>query len=443
MMPPSLRCVEFQYRSPKAAACTRAKRANDGVKEEASNPMLYQLYQPYADATDVLRSAAGSMSAMLGRLPMGLPNALPVRSLRAAYDLFSDTKITHARPAFDIHHVIVAGEKVDVTEVAADTTPFCTLVRFEKATATPLPKVLLVAPLSGHFSTLLRNTVRTLSADHDVYLTDWHNAREVPAVDGRFGFDEYVEHLIRFIEFLGEGVHVVSVCQPCVPALAAVAVQAESRGAVQPRSISLLAGPIDTRINPTKVNELATTRPIEWFENNVVTRVPFKFPGRGRRVYPGFMQLTAFMSMNIDRHLRSHIELYGQMVRGDLARAQFTRDFYDEYFAVLDMPAEFYLETVQRVFQEYHLARGVLEYKGRRVEPRAIRRTALATVEGERDDICSVGQTMAAHDLCSRLPPSRRMHYLQSGVGHYGVFSGSRWEKEISPRLRHFILANN
>jgi poly(3-hydroxybutyrate) depolymerase len=413
------------------------------VQDEASNRMLYQLYQPYADAGEVVRSAAGAMSDMLARLPMGLPNALPVRSLRAAYDLVHHTKVTHSRPPFDIEHVVVAGEKVEVRETVADRTPFCTLVRFEKDTRTPLPKVLLVAPLSGHFSTLLRNTVRTLSADHDVYLTDWHNAREVPLVDGRFGFDEYVEHVIRFVEHLGEGVHVVSVCQPCVPVLAAVAVQAEARGAVQPRTVSLLAGPIDTRINPTKVNELAVSRPIEWFEHNVVGKVPSRFAGRGRRVYPGFMQLTAFMSMNLDRHVRSHIELYGQMVRGDLAGAQFTRDFYDEYFAVLDMPAEFYLETVRRVFQEYQLARGVLEYKGRRVEPRAIRHTALATVEGERDDICSVGQTMAAHDLCTHLPPSRRMHHLQSGVGHYGVFSGSRWEREIAPRLRHFILANN
>jgi poly(3-hydroxybutyrate) depolymerase len=412
------------------------------VKEEPSNRMLYQLYQPYEDASNVLRSAAGSMSSMLARLPMGLPNALPIRGLRAAYDLFSATKVSHERPPFGIDEVVVAGEVVAVKEVVSDATPFCSLVRFEKVTATPLPKVLLVAPLSGHFSTLLRNTVRTLSADHDVYLTDWHNARDVTLDAGPFGFDEYVEHVIRFIEHLGEGMHVVSVCQPCVPVLAAVAVQAETRGAVQPRTMSLLAGPIDTRINPTKVNELAVTRPIEWFENNVVTIVPSRFAGAGRRVYPGFMQLTAFMSMNVDRHVRSHIELYGQMVRGDTAGAKFTRDFYDEYFAVLDMPAEFYLETVQKVFQEYELARGVLEYKGRNVDPRAIRRTALATVEGERDDICSVGQTMAAQDLCSQLPPSRRLHHLQPGVGHYGVFSGSRWETEISPRLKHFILAH-
>jgi poly(3-hydroxybutyrate) depolymerase len=413
------------------------------VKDEASNRMLYQLYQPYADASEVLRSAAGSMSAMLARLPMGLPNALPVRGLRAAYDLYRDTKVTHVRPPFGIDKVLVGGELVEVTEEVADQTPFATLLRFAKESPAPLPKVLLVSPLSGHFSTLLRNTVRTLSADHDVHLTDWHNAREVPLAAGRFGFDEYVAHIIRFIEHLGDGLHVISVCQPCVPVLAAVAVQAERRGAVQPRTLSLLAGPIDTRINPTKVNELAVTRPITWFENNVISTVPARFDGGGRRVYPGFMQLTAFMSMNIDRHVRSHVELYGQMVRGDTAAAQFTRDFYDEYFAVLDMPAEFYLETVERVFQTFQLARGVLEYEGRRVDPRVIRRTALATVEGERDDICSVGQTMAAHDLCTTLPPSRRMHHLQPGVGHYGVFSGSRWEKEIAPRLRHFILANS
>jgi polyhydroxyalkanoate depolymerase len=413
------------------------------VKDEPSNRMLYQLYQPYEDATEVFRRAAGTMSAMLARLPMGLPNALPVRTMRAAYDLVSDTKVTHARPPFGVDEVLVGDELVEVKESVADETPFCTLVHFEKETSTPLPKVLIVAPLSGHFSTLLRTTVRTLSSDHDVYLTDWINAREIPLDAGRFGFDEYIDHVIRFIQLLGSDVHIVSVCQPCAPVLAAVAIQSETRGAVKPRTMSLLAGPIDTRINPTKVNELAVTRPLSWFENNVVTIVPWRFPGRGRRVYPGFLQLAAFMSMNVDRHVRSHIELLGQMTRGDKAGAQFTRDFYDEYFAVLDMPAEFYIETVQKVFQEHQLPRGVLEYRGRRVDLRAIRRTALATVEGERDDICSVGQTMAAQDLCSSLPPSRRLHHLQSGVGHYGVFSGSRWEKEIAPRLRHFILAHS
>jgi polyhydroxyalkanoate depolymerase len=405
--------------------------------------MLYQLYQPYEDANAVLRGAAGAMSSMLARLPMGLPNALPVRGLRAFYDLFSDTRVTHERPEFGIDEVVVGHEVVPVKETIAAATPFCTLVRFEKETTTAQPKVLLVAPLSGHFSTLLRNTVRTLSSDHDVYLTDWHNAREIPFDAGPFGFDEYVDHVLRFVELLGAGMHIVSVCQPCAPVLVAVAVQAENRRAVQPRTMSLLAGPIDTRINPTKVNELATTRSIGWFEDNVVTIVPDRFAGRGRRVYPGFMQLAAFMSMNVDRHVRSHIELLGQMARGDLVGAKSTRDFYDEYFAVLDMPAEFYLETVQKVFQEHQLPRGVLEYRGRRVDPGVIRRTALATVEGERDDICSVGQTMAAHDLCANLPPSRRLHHLQSGVGHYGVFSGSRWENEIAPRLRHFVLAHS
>jgi polyhydroxyalkanoate depolymerase len=405
--------------------------------------MLYQLYQPYADAADAMRAAAGVMSTMLTRLPMGLPRALPVRSMRAAYDVFSQTHLTHDRPAFGIDSVVVEGDEVAVTERVVDSTPFGSLLRFEKATTVEQPKVLLVAPLSGHFSTLLRNTVHTMSADHDVYLTDWHNARDIPLAQGPFGLDDYVAHVIRFIEHLGPDTHVVAVCQPCVPALAAVAVLAESHSDAQPRTLTLMAGPIDTRINPTTVNEFAVSRPIEWFERSVIATVPERYPGAGRRVYPGFLQLFAFMSMNLDRHVRSHITLYHQLVRGEIEQAQATRDFYDEYFAVLDMPAEFYLETVQRVFQDYDLAQGLFTYEGRKVDPSAIRRTALFTVEGERDDICSVGQTLAAHDLCTGIPAHRRLHHLQPRVGHYGVFSGSRWEREIYPRLRLFIRANS
>jgi poly(3-hydroxybutyrate) depolymerase len=405
--------------------------------------MLYQLYQPCADATEVARAAAGSMSAMLSKLPMGLPNALPVRGLRAAYDLFAQTRITHERPPFGIDHVLVDGEPVTVTEKVVDDTPFGALLHFEKQTDAVQPKALLVAPLSGHFATLLRSTVRTMLADHDVYITDWHNARESPVDAGTFGLDDYVSHIIRFVEHLGAGVNLVAVCQPCVPALAATAILAEAGSPVQPRTLTLMAGPIDTRINPTAVNDLATSRPIEWFENNVIATVPLRFPGARRRVYPGFLQLTAFVSMNADRHVRTHLELYGQMVRGDVAKAKATRDFYDEYFAVLDIPAEFYLETVNRVFQTFDLARGALRYRGRTVDPRAIRRTALLTVEGERDDICSIGQTVAAQDLCPNIAPFRRQHHLQAGVGHYGVFSGSRWETQIYPRLKHFVLAHN
>jgi len=299
-----------------------------------------------------------------------------------------------------------------------------------------------VAPLSGHFATLLRDTVRVLLPEHDVHITDWANARDVGIWSGRFGFDEYIEHLIKFLEAMGPGAHVVAVCQPCVQALAAAAIMAEDDNPAQPRSMTLMAGPIDTRINPTKVNELATGRPIEWFARNLITRVPLRYPGATRRVYPGFLQLTAFMSMNMERHVKAQMDLYKALAKGEHEQARTIKDFYDEYFAVLDMTAEFYLETVQRVFQDHLLAKGQLDWKGRRVHPKAIRRTALFTVEGERDDICSIGQTVAAHDLCSSLRPYRKKHYMQAGVGHYGVFSGRRWAGQIYPLVRNTILAN-
>ena len=294
---------------------------------------------------------------------------------------------------------------VDVIEEVVDSTPFGSLLRFRKDTDVQGPRVLILAPLSGHFATLLTDTVETMLPDHDVYITDWANAREVPVSEGRFGFDEYVDHVVRFLNVLGPGAHLLAVCQPCVQALIVTAVMAESGDPCVPRTLTLMAGPIDTRINPTAVNDLATTRPIEWFEQNVISTVPWRFPGAGRRVYPGFMQLTAFLSMNMPRHIKSHFELYQNLADGNLEEAAATREFYDEYFAVLDLTAEFYLETVEKVFQTQDLARGVLQIHGRTVDPSAIRKTMLLTVEGERDDICSIGQTMAAHDLCSGLSP--------------------------------------
>jgi polyhydroxyalkanoate depolymerase len=266
--------------------------------------------------------------------------------------------------------------------------------------------------------------------------------RDVPRSAGRFGFDEYVEHLIKFIEVIGEGAHVLAVCQPCVAVLEAVAVMAQSQNPAQPRSMTLMAGPIDTRVNPTKVNELANSKSIDWFEKNLIARVPFRYDGAFRQVYPGFVQLAAFLSMNIDRHIKAHRELYENLRLGELDKAKITKDFYDEYFAVLDLSAEFYLETVQWVFQEHRLPKGTLTWNGEKVEPRAIKRTALLTVEGERDDICAVGQTLAAHDRCSSLRPYRKRHHMQAGVGHYGVFSGKRWEQQIYPLVKNVILSS-
>jgi polyhydroxyalkanoate depolymerase len=289
---------------------------------------------------------------------------------------------------------------------------------------------------------LQRDTVKVLRPEHDVHITDWANARDVGIWNGRFGFDEYVEYLIKFLETMGPGSHVVAVCQPCVQTLAAAAIMADDDNPAQPRSMTLMAGPIDTRVSPTKVNELAMGKPISWFENNLITRVPLRYPGATRRVYPGFLQLTAFMSMNAERHIKAQMDLYKALAKGDTEQADTIKKFYDEYFAVLDMASEFYLETVQWVFQEHRLARGVLEWKGRLVNPKAIRRTALFTVEGERDDICAIGQTVAAHDLCSSLRPYRKKHYMQAGVGHYGVFAGKRWAGQIYPLVRNTILAN-
>ena len=365
-----------------------------------------------------------------------------VRNLTAAYELIARAGLTHDRPPFDIDTVMIGNREVAVREEAVRVTPFGTLLHFKKDTDMAQPRVLLVAPLSGHFATLLRATVTTMLADHDVYITDWHNVRDVVLSHGKFGFDDYIQHLIDFLEAIGPGAHIVAVCQPCVAALVATAVMAQSQHPAQPRSMTLMAGPIDTRIHPTKVNELANAKPISWFEQNLIATVPVRFAGAFRRVYPGFVQLAAFMSMNIDRHIKAHKELYENLRNGEIEKAEIIKAFYDEYFAVLDLTAEFYLETVRLVFQEHALPLGNLKWRGERVEPRAIRRTMLLTVEGERDDICAVGQTMAAHELCSGLRPYLRRHHMQAGVGHYGVFSGHRWTNQIYPIVRNVILSS-
>ena len=393
--------------------------------------MMYQLYQAQADLLFPLRQCA--------RLGAAMMNLLPMRHVSAGLTMFADAGLTHHRPPFGIDGVTVDGKHVAVTEEAADDTPFGTLLRFRKDHTVPQPRVLLVAPMSGHFATLLRDTVRAMLPEHDVYITDWKNARDVPLGEGRFGLDEFVDHIVRFLRVMGPGGHVVAVCQPVVPALAAAAVMAEAGDPAIPRSMTLMAGPIDTRVNPTKVNELAQSRSIEWFERHLISAVPWRFPGAFRHVYPGFVQLSAFLSMNLDRHINAHLGQFRCLVGGDHAGAAAHRRFYDEYGAVMDLPAEFYLETVQRVFQEHDLPRGALTWHGQAVRLDAIRRMGLLTVEGERDDICSIGQTMAALDLCSRVPVNLKREHLQTGVGHYGVFSGRRWAQEVYPRVREMI----
>jgi poly(3-hydroxybutyrate) depolymerase len=402
--------------------------------------MLYQAYQAHADFMVPVRTLASLAASAIG--PQFTGNVGSIRNLTAAYELIARAGLTHDRPPFDIDTVTVGNREVAVREEVAHVTPFGTLLHFKKDVDAAQPRVLLVAPLSGHFATLLRATVNTMLAEHDVYITDWRNARDVALSHGQFGFDDYIRHLIDFLETIGPGAHIVAVCQPCVAALVATAVMAQSQHPAQPRSITLMAGPIDCRVHPTKVNELANSKPISWFEQNLIATVPMRFPGAFRRVYPGFVQLAAFMSMNIDRHVKAHKELYENLRDGEIAKAEATKAFYDEYFAVLDLTAEFYLETVRLVFQEHALPLGNLKWHGEPVEPRAIRRTMLLTVEGERDDICAVGQTMAAHDLCSGLRPYLRRHHMQVGVGHYGVFSGQRWTSQIYPILRNVILSS-
>jgi polyhydroxyalkanoate depolymerase len=405
--------------------------------------MLYQAYQAQRDLTAPARAMAGLTQWTLGELPDAWTNNRFARRLSAGCEMIGRSRLTHQRPGFGVDHTTVGGEPVEVREETVVRTPFSTLLHFAKDVEAPQPRVLLVTALAGHFSTLLRSTVRSLVADHDLYVIDWHNARDVSLEHGGFGLDDYIAQVIAFLEHVGPGAHLVAVCQPCPASLAATALMSADDNPAVPRSLTLMAGPIDTRVSPTDVNQLAHSKPLSWFEQNLITTVPFRYAGALRRVYPGFLQASAFVSMNVGRHVRAHVNLYGQLLRGDYREAAGIKEFYDEYFAVLDMPAEFYLETVDAVFQRELLARGLLTWRGRPVEPAAIRRTALLTIEGEKDDVCGAGQTMAAQELCPSIKPSKRRHHLQPGVGHYGVFSGSKWESQVYPVVRNFILAND
>ncbi len=409
--------------------------------------MLYRAFQAQADMMAPLR-IWGELTATALRANPALMRLPGIMQAAAGFEMLERAGLTHDRPHFNLASVTVGNRECEIVEEAAYATPFGTLLRFRKDTDTPQPRVLIVAPLSGHFATLLRSTVEALLPEHDVYITDWHSARDIPVSAGRFGFDEYVQHVIDFLGAIGPGAHLLGVCQPCAHALAAVALMAEEDHPATPRSLTLMAGPVDTRINPSKVNDLATNNPIEWFADNLIATVPFRYPGAGRRVYPGFMQLTAFMTMNWDRHVSQHINMFADISNSALdtealEKAMTNKSFYDEYFAVLDLTAEFYLETVQRVFQDHLLPKGEMVVKGRKVDCAAIRRTALLTVEGERDDICSIGQTVAAQSLCSSIRPHMKRHHLQPGVGHYGVFSGRKWQGQIYPLVRNMILASD
>lgn len=404
--------------------------------------MMYQAYQNHMDLTEPWRTGAASALKYLNLVPAGTSEKLFGR-LAAALELISRTSLTYARPAYGIDRVMVGNRELAVSEEVIFSTPFGSLLHFKTADAPLQPKLLLVAPMSGHFATLLRGTVQTLLQDHDVYITDWHNPRDIPLDKGRFGLDEYTEHLITFLDVLGPRSHMVAICQPSVSALAAAAIMSEDNHPARPASLTLMAGPIDTRIAPTKVNDFAKSKPLKWFEDNLINTVPFQCKGAFRQVYPGFVQLTAFVSMNLERHIKSHVDLADHLARGEIEKAEIIKTFYDEYFAVMDLPAEFYIETIRDVFQEHLLPLGKLTYKGRPVNCGSIRRMGLMTVEGEKDDICAIGQTLAAQDLCTGVRAYRKVHHMQAGVGHYGVFSGRRWNNEIYPLLRDFVHVNS
>lgn len=408
------------------------------------NGLLYQIYEMTHAVVAPLRAASHVARVALNNPVNPWSYSYPARATSAALEVFEGLTRQYGRPDWDIDRIAADGVSVDVTRQTVQRKPFCKLKRFLREDRKPgeLPRMLVVAPLSGHYATLLRGTVRTLVEDFEVYVTDWADARDVPLAVGPFHLDDYIRYIIEFLRELGPDMHVLAVCQPGPSVLAATALLSEDDDPCVPATVTIMGSPIDTRLSPTEPNRLAKTRPLSWFENNVILRVPFPHAGFMREVYPGFLQLTGFMTMNLDRHLTAHSTLYQNLVSGDGDSVAAHRKFYDEYLAVMDLPAEYYLDTIRVVFQEHQLAEGIMHCGDRRVDPGAIRRTALMTVEGENDDISGIGQTQAAHALCHNIPEHKRVDYIQPGVGHYGVFNGSRWRAEIAPRIRDFTRSN-
>lgn len=407
------------------------------------NSQLYNLHEMHHATMSPIRMAA-NFNKQLFRNPYFLWSYTRWgKSVAAACELVERATKRYIKPEFGIDRTSIDGKRYDIVEEVVMEKPFCKLLHFKKTEAVEQPQVLLVAPMSGHYATLLRGTVRGLLPHCDVYITDWQDAREVPMYQGKFDLDDYITYLKQFMKKLGRQTHVIAVCQPAVPVMAVVSVLNAKNSLHTPRSMTLMGGPIDTREAPTAVNRLATERPHSWFERNVITRVPYNYPGFLRRVYPGFLQLTGFMTMNLERHIGEHVKLFNHLVQGDGDSAEAHRKFYDEYLSVADLPAEFYLQTIDVVFQRHLLPKGELEYKGYKVDPSQITRTALLTIEGELDDISGVGQTYAAHKLCKNLPESMKRHHLQKGVGHYGIFNGTKYRELILPVILDFIHANN
>ncbi|MEI6300381.1 MAG: polyhydroxyalkanoate depolymerase [Betaproteobacteria bacterium] len=400
----------------------------------ALHEMQHAMLAPWVSFAEASLSLYTSPFSALSYLPHS-------QRLAAGSELMLRVTQRYSKPLWQIEDTVVGGKTVAVSPVAALEKPFCKLIHFERALKTRRqdPKILLVAPLSGHHATLLRDTVRTMLPEHDVYVTDWVDARMVPVTEGAFHLDDYVDYVREFVRFIGEGVHVISVCQPTVPVLAAISLIAQHDEAVKPRSMTMMGGPIDARKSPTAVNNLALEKPLSWFKRSVIQRVPLKYPGYMRQVYPGFLQHTGFVAMNPSRHADAHRDFYNHLVQGDGDSAAAHRKFYDEYNAVLDMPAEYYIDTIKTVFQEFALPKGRMFVREELVRPAAITKTALLTIEGEFDDISGNGQTAAAHELCTKIPARMKDHFLVPKVGHYGIFSGRRWREVIYPHIHAFI----
>lgn len=403
------------------------------------NTALYHLHE-LQHAAMVPVSFAARIGKYTYHNPLNPLSYTPIgRGLAAASELVERMTMRYAKPDFGLHETTVDGKSVSVHEEIVDERPFCNLIHFRKDTNVAQPRLLIVAPLSGHYATLLRGTVEALLPHADIFITDWIDARDVPAIVGKFDLDDYIQYVIDYLRLLGRETHVMAVCQPAVPVLAAVSIMSSNMDPNVPRSMTLIGGPIDTREAPTEVNRTATERPLSWFEQNVVTRVPANYPGFMRRVYPGFLQLTGFMTLNLERHIGAHMDLFKHLVQGDGDSVAAHKKFYNEYLSVMDMPAEFYLQTIDTVFKRHALPKGEMKWRGMRVDPGAITQTALLTLEGEKDDISGVGQTKAAHRLCTGLPSDMRKQHLQEGVGHYGLFNGRRFREEIVPVIARFM----
>ena len=409
--------------------------------------MLYQLYEIGHAAVGPVRAAAGNYEAFFKNPFNPLTHTTIGRHAAAACEVFERTTRRYDKPKFGLKTTLVDGETVGVHEEVVWQRPFCRLVRFDRdiprARKQSDSKLLIVAPMSGHFATLLRGTVERFLPDHEVYITDWQDAATVPLSAGRFDLDSYIDYVIEMLSHFGGDVHVFAVCQPAVPVLAAVALMEDANDPNVPASVTLAGGPVDTRVSPTVVNELAEEKGTDWFAANVIGVVPWTNLGYGRMVYPGFLQLTGFMTMNLDRHMTAHKDLFVHLVHGDCDSAEKHREFYDEYLAVMDLTAEFYLQTIDTVFVRHALPKGEMTHRGRRVDLKAIRRVPIMTIEGEKDDITGLGQCRAVHDLTSELAPSLKLHHEAKGVGHYGIFNGSRFRKDIAPRITQFIHAND